>query len=76
MSKCYRIPHSFRIRLIPTYVTKVLLYEFVRGLVNHVVVVVLQHLDAVQTAELLDQQAQLLRLAQLLCRLRSKEIRF
>lgn len=76
MSKCYRIPRLFCIQLIPTYVTKVLLYEFVRSLVNHVVVVVLQHLDTVQTAELFDQQAQLLRLAQLLCSLRSKEIEF
>lgn len=71
LSKCYRILHLSCIQLIPTYVTKVLLYEFVCGLVNHVVVVVLQHLDTVQSAQLFNQQAQLLRLAQLLCSLRS-----
>lgn len=58
-----------------THVTEVLLHQLVRCLVDQLVVVALQQLDAVQAAQLLHQQAQLLRLAQLLRRLQDEERR-
>lgn len=54
-------------------VAKVLGDELLRRLVHQLVVVVLQQLDAVQAAQLLYQQAQLLSLAQLLCRLQGAQ---
>lgn len=54
-----------------THITEVFLYEGVRRLVNHLVLVVLQQLNTVQTSQLLHQQAQLLRLTQFICRLKS-----
>lgn len=50
-----------------TYITKVLLYQGMSSLVHHIVVMVLQHLNAVQASQLFHQKAQFLRLAKLLC---------
>lgn len=56
---------------LATYIPKVLLYEVMGSLVHHIVVMVLQHLYAVQSSQLFNQQAKFLCLTKLLCSLTS-----
>lgn len=53
-----------------TYITKVLLYKFVCSLVHQIVVVILQHFNAVQSSQLFNQQAKFLSFTQFPCSLK------
>lgn len=54
-----------------TYITKVPLNEIMSSLVHRIVVMVLQRLNAVQSSQLFNQQAEFLHLTKFLCSLKS-----